>query len=175
MTNGQPFVVAVKVTSPGTSYPIAIEYPFVNYSDGATAAAGQSYVSSDGASWTDLTTQYANTNVCLKAYVKAIVTPKLTLKLSGLTSGAVKLGKSVTAKGTVTPTSLAGSKVKLTVQQKKGGKWVKVKSAPRTIGATGAYSWKYKPAKTGAYRMQATIAETATQHGGHDEVAARSR
>ena len=68
--------------------------------------------------------------------VTAVVTPTLTLKLSGLSSGAVKLGKSVTAKGTVTPTSLAGSQVKLTVQQKKAGKWVKVKSASCTIGVT---------------------------------------
>ena len=32
----------------------------------------------------------------------------------------------------------------------------------RTIGASGAYSWKYKPATKGGYRMRATIAKTAT-------------
>ena len=88
-------------------------------------------------------------------------TPTLTLKLSGLTSGAIKLGKRVTAKGRVTPTSLAGSKVTLTVQKKNGTKWVKVKRVARTISATGTYSWKYKPLKRGAYRMKATIAKTA--------------
>jgi photosystem II stability/assembly factor-like uncharacterized protein len=88
-------------------------------------------------------------------------TPKVTLKLSGLKSGVMKLGKSVTAKGTVTPTSLAGSKVTLTAQLKKGAKWVKAKSMARTISASGAYSWKYKPAKRGAYRMRAAIAKTA--------------
>ena len=90
-----------------------------------------------------------------------IPTPTLTLKLSGLTSGAIKLGKSVTAKGKVTPTSLAGSKVTLTVQKKNGARWVKVKRVARTISATGTYSWKYKPLKRGAYRMKATIAKTA--------------
>jgi len=90
-----------------------------------------------------------------------VVTPKVTLKLSGLRSGALKLGKRVTAKGRVTPTSLAGSKVKLSVQKKKGAKWVTVKSTSRTIGLSGAYSWKYKPAKRGAYRMRATIAKSA--------------
>jgi len=89
------------------------------------------------------------------------VTPKATLKLSGLTSGAMKLGRSVTAKGKVTPTSLAGSKVKLTVQKKRGARWVTVKSVARTISASGAYSWKYKPATRGAYHMRATIAKTA--------------
>jgi hypothetical protein len=73
----------------------------------------------------------------------------------------MKLGRSVTAKGKVTPTSLAGSKVKLTVQKKRGARWVTVKSVARTISASGAYSWKYKPATRGAYHMRATIAKTA--------------
>jgi hypothetical protein len=75
----------------------------------------------------------------------------------------VKLGKSVTAAGLVTPTSLAGSKVTLTAQLKKGAKWVKAKTFSATITSTGAYSWKYKPAKKGAYRMQAAITKTATR------------
>ena len=95
--------------------------------------------------------------------VKLLVRRKVTLKLSGLTSGAMKLGKSVTAKGTVTPSSLAGSKVTLTVQKKRGANWVTVKSVARTISASGAYSWKYKPARRGAYRMRATIAKTAAR------------
>jgi Tol biopolymer transport system component len=88
-------------------------------------------------------------------------TPTPTLKLSGLTSGAMRLGRSVTATGKVTPTSLAGSKVKLTVQRKRSARWVTLKSVARTISASGAYSWKYKPARRGAYRMRATIAKTA--------------
>ena len=77
------------------------------------------------------------------------VMPKVTLKLSGLKSGAMKLGKRVTATGKVTPTSLAGSKVRLTVQKKRGARWVTVKSVARTISASGAYSWKYKPRQEG--------------------------
>jgi hypothetical protein len=95
-----------------------------------------------------------------------VITPKIALQLSGLKGGAIKLGKSVTAKGTVKPTSLAGSKVTFTAQQKKASKWVKVKSAVCTISATGAYGWKYKPAKKGAYRLQATIASTVTNAAG---------
>jgi FG-GAP repeat len=91
-------------------------------------------------------------------------TPTVTLKLSGLKSGAVKLDKRLTAKGTVTPTSLAGSMVTCTVQKKQGSKWVKVKRVARTVSASGACSWQYKPAKRGTYRLQVTIAKTAT-HG----------
>jgi len=94
----------------------------------------------------------------------ALITPtQLTLKLSGLAKGALKLGKRLTATGTVTPTSLAGGKVTLTVERKQHGKWLKVTSLARTIGAGGAYSWIYKPAKKGSYRTEATIAKTATQ------------
>jgi Ice-binding-like len=90
------------------------------------------------------------------------VKPKVTLALSGLKNGVVMLGKGVTAKGKVTPTSLAGSQVKITVQRKSGGKWIKVKSVMRTIRTNGTYSWKYTPAKSGTYRMRTTIAKTST-------------
>ena len=86
----------------------------------------------------------------------------LTLTLRGLTSGALKLGKRVTAEGIVTPGSLAGSKVTLTVQ-KKGARWVTVKAVVRTIAGGGTYSWKYEPARKGAYRMLATIVMSARQ------------
>ena len=91
-----------------------------------------------------------------------LVTPKASLALSGLNNGVVKMGKSVTAKGTVKPASLAGSQVKITVQKKSSGKWMTIKSAMRTIRANGAYSWNYKPAKSGTYRMRTTIAKTST-------------
>jgi hypothetical protein len=89
-------------------------------------------------------------------------TAKLTLKLSGLKGGTLKLGQLVTAKGRVTPTSLAGSEVTLIVQRKKGGLWVKVTRFARTIGVSGAYTGTYKPTKKGSYRLRATIAKTAT-------------
>jgi len=98
--------------------------------------------------------------VAVSEWRSDVFTPTLTLKLSGLTSGAMRLGRSVTAKGIVTPTSLAGSRVKLTAQRK-GATWVSVKSVARTISATGAYRWMYKPATRGAYHMRATIAKTA--------------
>jgi hypothetical protein len=90
------------------------------------------------------------------------IKPVVALKLSGLRSGAVKLGRSVTAKGTVTPTSLAGRRVKLTAQLKKGRKWVRAKTVSALIRADGAYSWRYKPSRRGAYRVQAMIAKSDT-------------
>jgi C1A family cysteine protease len=75
VTAGQSFVVAVKVTTPGYAYPMAIECPVEDYSSGATAAAGQSYVSADGTTWKDLTSSYEDANVCLKAYATTAASP----------------------------------------------------------------------------------------------------
>jgi len=66
--NEQKFSVIVKLTNPRYTAPIALEYPLSGYSTGARASTGQSYVSSDGNSWSDITNQYANTNVCIKAF-----------------------------------------------------------------------------------------------------------
>jgi C1A family cysteine protease len=65
---GEKFSVVVKLTTPGNNYPVAIEYPYPGFSSRATARSGESYVSSNGVVWTDLTTQYSNSNVCLKAF-----------------------------------------------------------------------------------------------------------
>jgi hypothetical protein len=91
---------------------------------------------------------------------RATPTPTLTLELSGLTDGATELGRSVTATGEVTPTSLIGSRVTLSVQQKQGAARVKVKSASASSRPKGKYAWTYTPAEKAAYRMQATIPAT---------------
>lgn len=67
LTSGDDFAVVVKFTTPGYFWPIPIEYPISGYSDAAMANPGQSYVSSDGTSWTDITSIWSNTNVCIKA------------------------------------------------------------------------------------------------------------
>jgi hypothetical protein len=104
----------------------------------------------------------ASRHVDAGIYRYVVVTPKLSLKLSGLKKGALRLGKRLTVTGKVAPAILAHSKITLTVQKKKGAKWVKAKTASCSISAHGAYSWKYKSAKKGAYRLQVTIAKTAT-------------
>jgi C1A family cysteine protease len=65
---GEKFSVVVWIKTPGYVYPIAVEYPYKGFSSKATAHAGESYVSADGNSWTDITTTLTNTNVCLKAF-----------------------------------------------------------------------------------------------------------
>lgn len=68
LTAGQKFSVVLRVTSPGTNYPIAMELPISGYSSKATGSAGQSFMSSSGSSWTDITTWRTNSNICIKAF-----------------------------------------------------------------------------------------------------------
>jgi len=75
VASGQKFSIVVKLTTPGYGYPIAIERPYSGYSSKAAASPGQSYVSSSGASWSDITAGYANANVCLKAFAYGSTTP----------------------------------------------------------------------------------------------------
>jgi len=68
VSNGQKFSVVVKLTTPNDVSPKPLEYPLSGFSSDARASAGQSYVSSGGSSWTDIATQYWNTNVFVKAF-----------------------------------------------------------------------------------------------------------
>ena len=65
------FSVVVSILQPDISDPaIPVEYPLTGYSEKATASAGQSFISSDGTTWEDLTgiSGYEKANVCLKAF-----------------------------------------------------------------------------------------------------------
>jgi C1A family cysteine protease len=78
LTSGQKYSIVVSATTPGYNFPIPIEDLLNNYSNHATAHSGESYVSSTGVIWTDLTNMsgYSNANVCLKGYTKTIsITP----------------------------------------------------------------------------------------------------
>jgi C1A family cysteine protease len=68
VTSGQKFSIVVKLTTPNYNYPVPMESPISGYSSQATSSAGQSYISSAGTSWTDLTSYYANRNVCVKGF-----------------------------------------------------------------------------------------------------------
>jgi hypothetical protein len=116
-------------------------------------------VPSGAASGTLTVTTAGGTATSATGFV-VVVTPTLTLRLGGLTAGIAKPGRSLTARGSVTPTSLAGGKTALTVQRKKGTRWSRVTTAFTTISPSCAYRWRFRLSATGAYRVQASIGET---------------
>ncbi|HDP95862.1 MAG TPA: surface layer protein B [Candidatus Aminicenantes bacterium] len=68
LAQDERFAVAVHFQTPGTRYPIPVEYPINGYSSPATASPGQSFVSLNGEGWHDLTGILADSNVCIKGY-----------------------------------------------------------------------------------------------------------
>ena len=94
LSAGQQFSVVIKLTTPGYNYPICTEVAIPGYSSGATAAAGQSYISYNGTAWQDVTTWDSTGNVCIKAFsstaslrVTAINLESNKVRVTWLTSG----------------------------------------------------------------------------------------
>jgi hypothetical protein len=91
-----------------------------------------------------------------------LIPAKITLKFSGLTAGTIKLGRTVTAKGVVTPLSV-GAKVTILIQKKNSlGRFVKFTTKTGLIKALGNYSIAWRTSKRGVFRMQASIGASAT-------------
>ncbi|MBN2313211.1 MAG: hypothetical protein JXM79_04735 [Sedimentisphaerales bacterium] len=66
LMKGDDFGIVVKLTTPGYSWPVPLEMPIDGYNTVSTANAGESYVSKNGVTFTDITDEYPNTNVCIK-------------------------------------------------------------------------------------------------------------
>jgi C1A family cysteine protease len=71
---GNDFYVSLRITN-GGDYPMAVDYRCSGYDSASSAAAGQSYYSYNGTTWTDLTTWNSTANYCIKALVEANMTP----------------------------------------------------------------------------------------------------
>ncbi len=103
LTAGQRYSIVLGLTTPGYTYPMAMEYPIAGYSSAATASAGQSFISSNGIAWTDMVNSYSNTNVCLKAFTSDTVTaskPDLVMTSVSVPATA-NIGQEITISDTV--------------------------------------------------------------------------
>ncbi len=68
LSTGQNFSVVITFTTPEYDYPVAVETNIPTYSSNAYAEAGESYLSFDGITWTDVSEQ--GMNICIKAFTK---------------------------------------------------------------------------------------------------------
>ncbi|ATU08082.1 lectin like domain-containing protein [Methanohalophilus portucalensis] len=66
LCGGQNFSIVINFTTPEYTYPVAIEKAIDRYSSNAHAEPGQSYLSSNGSNWTDISD--SDMNVCIKAF-----------------------------------------------------------------------------------------------------------
>ena len=164
ITAGQPFVVAVKVTTPGWQYPIPVEQPMAGYSSAATAAAGQSFISPNGANWGDLPSysSWANTNVCLKAYTAAVadttapVTTASGIPTSGWSRSAVTVSLSGDDGG--------GSGVAYTEYSLDGGAYTR--GASVAVSLTGPHTLAFRSADNAGNVEAVKTATIGIDHDG---------
>lgn len=66
---GERFAVTVKITTPNTVHPAAIEYDAGDGRTFADLSDGEGYISIDGVTW-ERVEEKQNCNLCLKAYTK---------------------------------------------------------------------------------------------------------
>ena len=114
-------------------------------------------------------TTTGGTSVSATSYA---VVPQAAAALSlTVAPAAVAPGGAVKASGLLTPVSLSGSPVRLSVQRKKSGAWVTVKTVVVATKTSGAFAWTYRPARTGPYRVKASIAATVAHTSAQTSVA----
>ncbi|WP_440947897.1 lectin like domain-containing protein [Methanosarcina sp. T3] len=120
LTSGEKFSVVMKFSNPSLSYPLAIELPLSGYSSKAQANSGESYVSSNGVNWRDLTSEAgcSGANLCIKAFtivnglpeadfssnITSWVSP-LTVQFTDLSQGAFSREWDFNGDGTVDSTA----------------------------------------------------------------------
>ena len=69
LADGKKFAVIVHITTPGSKYPIAIEYDADSMTDSFDVSDGEGYISLYGNQWYSAE-QERDCNVCLKAFTK---------------------------------------------------------------------------------------------------------
>lgn len=76
LTVSQNFSVVLNLTNLGYGYPIVIEEP-LSGDDGdnskATANSGKGFISRSEGTWEDITIDFPNTNVCIKAFIDSYI------------------------------------------------------------------------------------------------------
>jgi hypothetical protein len=87
----------------------------------------------------------------------------VTLRVS---PSVVRVRRPVRATGVVTPVGeLNGKKVVVRFQRKAGARWVTMKTARPTVRSVGSYSFTYRPAKKGSWRVRSSIPATDDYFG----------
>jgi C1A family cysteine protease len=188
LEKGERFSVIVKLTTPGYKFPVAIEYPLQGYSSGASAMSGQSYVSTSGTMWTELSSLYPNSNVCLKAFTTQVSgsstpsptstpaatrTPTPTTSVPSDTSPptvtitAPRSYSSVTPGSTVQVTWSATdnkgvSGVAIGYSPDKGNTW---NTAARNLAKSGTYALSVPEDVTGSFMIRVTARDNAGNEG----------
>jgi len=137
LSPGQKYSVTVKLTTPGFNYPCPVESTRYGYDSNAASNPGESWASSDGATWQDLYGP-GHGNVCLKAFTTAPTGPSITVTSP---DGGERWKAGSTQTVSWTYTGDPGSQVK--IELLKGGALDSVITAGTSTGSggSGSYTW----------------------------------
>jgi hypothetical protein len=142
VARGEVFVAAVGVSTPAWALPVPVERPSSLISP--RARAGQSYVSADGTTWTDLTSRdgLKRANVCLKAFVDASGTGDTRPPRVKVAGGVVRRGKPIRIRWELTDPafSSASAVVVLSVRNARGRVVARRRIPAVAVGERG--SWR---------------------------------
>jgi hypothetical protein len=118
---GEVFVVAVRITTPGSDEPVAIER--ASELIAPSSAPGESYVSPDGAEWVDLTRMpdLAGSDVCLKAFVAAEGAGDRRAPVVKVTPTSVRRGGTARVRYRVTDPAFSSASATVTLSVITGG------------------------------------------------------
>lgn len=169
---GEEFVVAVRLTTPGSDRPVAVERPSDLISP--VSAPGQSYVSPDGEQWTDLASLpgYGQADVCLKAFMISDGAGDVRAPAVRLSTSAVRRGGTARVRYTVTDPAFSSASVTVTLAVVTGhGVVARATRVPGVlIGQTRQWAFRCDlPA--GSYKVVGRAYDLA----GHKQVPASTR
>ncbi len=145
------FGVAIEFTN-ASNYQIPIERPISGYAP-ASASSGQSYYSSNGTSWQDLTGYLTNTNVCIKAFVSETTAPvTYTITASAGSGGSISPSGSVSVE--------QGNSQTFTITPNSGYRIADVSVNGSSVGTVSSYTFSNVTAN---HRITATFEEISSQ------------
>jgi len=111
---GEKFAVIVKLTDPGSGYPVACSRAVAGYSNSATATLGVGWVSEDGFDWEDIVDDLGlgTYSICLKAFADIGVAVPVSGTSMSKASTTLSVGDSETLQATILPASATNKTVK---------------------------------------------------------------
>ena len=137
LTSSHKFSVVVQLTTPGNVYPIAYEFPYPGYSSGATSNAGESYISPNGTTWSDILVYYTDANVCLKAFATQAGALSASPS-SGLASSGYEGGPFSPSSKDYTLSNPGSAAINWTATHQPSATWATVSPTSGTLAAGGS-------------------------------------
>jgi len=78
MMSGMLFTVVIKFTATSVTYPVPVQCPMPGYASKAPCVSGTSFVSPDGKTWSEISTNTYKSTACIKAFAGGSLSPNPT-------------------------------------------------------------------------------------------------